>query len=265
MKKQKYILDNQTRKIINNRIRFIKKNILFPIKEKYDSVIPLNLYTCWHTKELPPLMKLHYEILKFKNPEFNHYIFDENDCRNFIKYNFDISVLKAFDSLIPCSYKSDLWRFCVLYINGGIYFDIKYGCVNKFKFIALTKREHFVRDIQESGGGTYTALIVALPKNNILLQCINKIVENVNNKNYGNSALEPTGPGLLGSMFSLDDKNNFLLYHECLNLSPNYTSYHIVFLDRIILSVYPQYRDEQNKFQKKEHYSLLWNKRQIYK
>jgi len=262
---KKYKLNQTIKEILINRVKFNKKNIPFPIKESYDSIIPLNLYTCWHTKDLPPLMKQNYENIKSKNPEFNHYLFDENDSRKFIEDNFNKSVLNSYDNLIPCSYKSDLWRFCVLYINGGIYFDIKYSCVNNFKFIALTKKEHFVRDAQQSGNGTYTALIVTLPKNNIMLQCINKIVENVNNRNYGNNPLDPTGPGLLGSMSSTDDKKFFLLYHEFLKLSTTHTSYYIVFLDRIILTIYPEYRNEQKNFQKKEYYSILWNKREIYK
>ena len=31
-------------------------NVNFNIKDNYNSIIPLNFYTCWHTKDLPPLM-----------------------------------------------------------------------------------------------------------------------------------------------------------------------------------------------------------------
>jgi hypothetical protein len=55
--------------------------------------------------------------------------------------------------------------------------DIKYNCVNGFKFISLTEKEYFVRDRPEDC--VYTALISCLPKNQIMLNCINKIVENI--------------------------------------------------------------------------------------
>ena len=45
-------------------------------------------------------------------------------CREFIKVNFNPLVLKAYDTLIPTAYKADLFRLCVLYINGGIYGDL---------------------------------------------------------------------------------------------------------------------------------------------
>ena len=71
--------------------------------------------------------------------------------------------------------------------------------------IALTEKEYFVRDRPENC--VYTALIVTMPKNQIMLDCINKIVENVKNKYYGISSLHPTGPGVLGLYFSKEEIN----------------------------------------------------------
>ena len=120
---------NNDIKIINSYKRL---NIPFQLKREYNSIIPLHLYTCWHTKDLPPLMKENYDFLVESNPKITFHLYDEEECKEFIKENFEEEVLNAYNSLIPCSYKSDLWRFCVLYINGGIYMDIKYRCVNGF-------------------------------------------------------------------------------------------------------------------------------------
>ena len=123
----------QQQKIKDKRMAIelkIKVKVPYPVKENYYPVIPLNIYQTWHTKDLPPLMKQNYDQLVLQNPEFNCHVYDENECRLFIQTNFDLDILKSYNSLIPCSYKSDLWRFCVLYINGGIYMDIKYKCVN---------------------------------------------------------------------------------------------------------------------------------------
>jgi hypothetical protein len=86
-------------------------------------------------------MRESVELLKSQNPEFTHYLFDDADCREFIAANFDYSVLDAFDRLIPGAYKADLWRYCVLYVRGGIYLDIKYHCVN-LKVIIYFLVEH---------------------------------------------------------------------------------------------------------------------------
>ena len=249
----------------NNMIIFnsyTSLNIPFLLKSTYNSIIPLNLYTCWHTKDLPPLMKNNYDKLINDNPEFNVYLYDEDECREFINNHFSTDVLNAYNALIPCSYKSDLWRFCVLYINGGIYVDIKYQCVNNFKFIALTEKEHFVRDRPE--GHTYTALIITLPQNDILLKCINQIVENVNNKFYGNTSLDPTGPGLLGSFFTNDEISAFEIYFASSIIEHKLNEHYMVYKDSIVLSNFKGYREEQSQFQKNKYYTLLWEDKNIY-
>jgi mannosyltransferase OCH1-like enzyme len=118
----------------------------------------------------------------------------------FIKENFSEDVLNAYNSLIPGAYKADLWRYCILYKQGGIYIDVRYFPYNGFKFINLTEKEHFVLDLPSCNtgiSGIYNALMVCLPGNEILLKAINQIVENVSTKYYGNCWLEPTGPLLL--------------------------------------------------------------------
>ena len=258
LRKKKDIIEH------NNKIKIYNKlNVNFNIKSEYNSIIPLNLYTCWHTSDLPPLMKINYDLLVKQNPEFNHHFFDENDCIEFIKTNFETDVLDAYNTLVPCAYKADLWRLCILYINGGIYMDVKYKCVNNFKLIALTEKEYFVRDRPEHM--TYNALIVSNKKNHILLKCINKIVENTKTKFYGSSCLSPTGPGLLGSFFSLEQIANMECYYYETKTFKFRNKCYIVYKNIIILMHYEGYRYEQKKFQKNKYYGNLYKERKIYK
>ena len=113
---------------IQNKISFLKKKVQRSslIKPFYNSVIPLHIFQTWHTKNLPPNMRQSVEYIKRSNPRFHHRLFDDNECHDFIRDNFDESVLHAYNKLIPGAYKADLWRYCVLYKLGGIYLDIKY-------------------------------------------------------------------------------------------------------------------------------------------
>jgi mannosyltransferase OCH1-like enzyme len=258
--KDKIEKHNSNVKIFNTYNRL---NIPFQLKSTYNSIIPLHLYTCWHTKDLPPLMRENYNFFVESNPKITFHLYDEEDCREFIKNNFEPDVLEAYNSLIPCSYKSDLWRFCVLYINGGIYMDIKYRCVNNFKFIALTEKEHFIRDY--GGTRTHTGLIVTLPQNEIMRKCIYQIVENVKHKYFGNDPLYPTGPNLLGRYFSQEEKNYMEMYHDVSKIENKLNKSYLVKVDRIILRFYDNYREEQSKFQNLKHYSQLWEEKSIYK
>ena len=237
-----------------------KIKIPYPLKDTYNPIIPLHIYQTWHTKDiLPPKMAETILLIKNLNPRFHYHLFDDNDCREFIKNNFDTSVLHAFDSLIPGAYKADLWRYCILYKTGGIYLDIKYRPLNNFRFITMTEKEHWVLDADNFG--IYNALMVCKPGNEILLKAINKIVENVRNKYYGNSALEPTGPLMMSSFFSSNEKNNFDMQHS---FFISHENRFIKFNSYLIFKSYSGYLQEYSKNNKVEHYHDLWLKKYIY-
>jgi mannosyltransferase OCH1-like enzyme len=238
---------------------------------KFD--IPLKIFQTWYTKDLSTTMKKHVDLIKELNPEFEHFLYDDNDCKEFIEENFGDFVLNAYNSLIPGAYKADLWRYCVLYIYGGIYLDIKFTPVNDFKFIDifLLNEEQFVIDrpinvfFKEEEIGIYNGLIICKPNNELLLKCIYQIVENVNNKYYGYSCLYPTGPGLLGQKYYNNEKNdykkelnNFRIKYE----GPNEYKGHITFDNEIILEEYIGFRNEKTK---EKYYIDLWKSRGIYK
>lgn len=234
-----------------------------------NNTIPLNLYTCWHTKDLPPKMRENYDNMVKLNPQITFNLYDEIQCREFIEQYFDKTVIDAYDTLIPSSYKSDLWRFCMLFINGGIYMDIKYICANEFSLIDLCNKEHFVLERpgywEANIQGLYTALIVVNAKNPILEKCIDKIVDNVKYRNYGYNALYPTGPGLFGQIYfghfsrnsNKNDDNIDMFFHKNGN--------DIIYKNLIVLKTYPEYRTEQLQYQNTLHYSQMWKKSCIYK
>jgi mannosyltransferase OCH1-like enzyme len=254
-----YAYFNDRAKIKNERVETSEPN-----------VIPNVIYQTWHTKDLPPNMQKCVDKLKREQPEYEYHLYDDTDCRNFIKDNFDSSILHAFDTLIPGAYKADLWRYCILYKKGGIYLDIKYQCENGFSFRQLEKnKEYFVLDRpgfwKQKKHGIYNAFMVCKPGNKTLLNCIYKITENVYRRFYDFNQLYPTGPGLLGELYfhNLDpisqlkdfvmnykytDKNDLILYNT-----------------NIILKNYDEYRKEQNVNQTNKHYHTLWHERNIYK
>ena len=237
----------------------VSKKCKISISNIKNGCIPLNLFQTWYTKDLPPAMKECVESLKSANPEFIYNLFDDEDCRNFILNNFDSSVVEAFDNLIPGAYKADLWRYCVLYIHGGVYLDIKFKCINGFKLIELTDKEYFVKDrpgFADKINGIYNAYMVCKAKNKILYKCIYQIVENVKNKYYGKNCLYPTGPALICNYFSDEKILEQQLRFDIFDIET------ILLNDRKILESYKQYRNEQNK---KTHYYILWRKKNIYK
>lgn len=246
---------------LKTKLSIISKiKLPYPMKMYYKTIIPLNIFQTWHTKNLPEKMRKNMELIKTNNPAFNYYLYDDDDCYNFIKENYKADVLDAFNTLIPGAYKADLWRYCVLYKLGGVYLDIKYKPLNNFKFINLTEKEHWVLDLDKNG--IYNAVMVCLPNNQILKKAIDKVVENVKNRYYGGSPLDPTGPGLLSHLFSAEDKNNFDMYHDYYE---NFNNRLVFYNNYIIFKSYNGYIEEHGSNQKREHYSILWGRNKIYR
>jgi mannosyltransferase OCH1-like enzyme len=237
------------------------------INTPHNSYIPKNIYLTWETSDIEkmlPKMKESVELLKSVNNDCNVYIFDNDQCYNFLKKYFKEEVSNAFNNLIPGAYKADLWRYCVLYKFGGIYQDIKYQPINGFKYSELLFNdiEYFVRDRDVGGSGIYNALLICKPKNQILLKCINKIIDNCKKKYYGNSSLEPTGPLLMKNFFTISEIKNLEMYFHVENVKGNNIDT-IIFKDRPILKMYDEYRSDQSKTQSPRYYDL-WRKKNIY-
>jgi mannosyltransferase OCH1-like enzyme len=243
-----------------NKFNFYNQPCNF-LKSEYKSIIPCDIYQTWYTKDLPENMRKRVNLLKSQNPNFNHYLFDDNDCREFIKTHFKPDVLEAYNMLIPGAYKADLWRLCVLFINGGIYMDIKLVCVNGFRLIELTEQNHFVKD--RPVNCILNSLIASQKGNIFLFKAIRQIVKNVKNKYYGSSPLSPTGPELLGKIAI---RTNF----EGINIDLQHYNVggYIIYKNRFVISTeYPEYNDEitntYNNINTKK-YTKLWYEAAIY-
>lgn len=236
--------------IFNNKIY----NKLF-----IDNIIPKNIFQCWHSKILPNSVEYCINNIKFNNPDFNHYLYDINDCREFIKKNFDLEVLNTFDDIIPFAIKIDLWRYCILYKYGGIYLDVKYSPINNFKFKFLLDEIYLCKDLPSAGLGIYNAFIIINKNNSLMKDAINKVVENTKKKFYGKNALCPTGPWMLKDLCNINIYNNiklYLKYDGDIRKEIDFEKLFIYFKNLKILSFHKNYRIEQKKIQ--NHWATYW-------
>jgi hypothetical protein len=108
--------------------------------------------------------------------------------------------------------------------------------------------------------------------------CIWKIVKNVQTNEYGRTFTSPTGPDLLGNFFlekerkymrdtSRTDKGKILYYYDDKTGTNNTKRGHIqcAKTGNILLSHYPEYREEQEEYGNTEYWIDLWCKKNIYK
>jgi mannosyltransferase OCH1-like enzyme len=169
------------------------------------SGVPLVIYTNWHTDMVTLKMAECVNNIIKMNPEFDYYMFTEDQCAKFIEENFDREVIDAYNTLKPLAYKSDLWRYCVLYKKGGVYLDIKFTSTVPLFDIIKENSGFFVKELVGNCSttdnnvkyGTVNGVIVSKPNNLVFKYCIDEIIENCKTKLYKDNSLDVTGPCLL--------------------------------------------------------------------
>jgi hypothetical protein len=254
--------------LLDNIQKRVKDGVKDGLKEGFseESEIPKIIYQTWATKDLPPKMAECVARLKKSNPDFKYELYDDADCKEFIKTEFEPDVLAAYNSLIPGAFKADLWRYCILYKRGGFYIDIKFQCEPGFS-LDPKQSSFYVREYNHKGTGlydhiVYTGVIGSRPNNPLFMDCINQIVDNVNKKYYGPEHTSPTGPWLFASKMDPDDFENIeYSYYE----SDGIGYIRHIENETVIMSHYPEYRAEQKSYGKSSYWKDAWINREVYR
>jgi mannosyltransferase OCH1-like enzyme len=240
--------------------------------------IPRIIHQTFETKCLPHgLMMAAYSWIN-RNPDYEYKYYDDHDRRRFIETNFDTKTLSAYDSLIPGAYRADFWRYCVIFIEGGVYIDIKMGALLPLDRIISDDIDLMI--VNDTHDMTlYNAFFAATPKHPAILRTIETVTNRVLNKEYGPHILYPTGPMAMGSsilplygykIHAPNGKN-----HSDRGIIQVYSHSKIdgntIIMDvngnKLVKTRYDNSVDESyiNKITGRPHYRFLWAKRDIYR
>ena len=146
-----------------------------------------------------------FDKIKEQNPGWTIRYYSDVDAQKFLKLAFTPDVVQAFQMLKPGAYKSDLLRYCLLYVHGGVWSDLTQSFHVKIDSLLTRHKEIVLVDdiphMHTPEGhpipGTYQAFIASIPRHSILLKCIYFIVEACKNKYLGYTALDITGPAMM--------------------------------------------------------------------
>ena len=271
-----YISPDKSKPVHDEDVLYVGENKLsysnFSNYNKYRfDVVPKIIYQTWPTKNLTKNMAWVVNRLKSTHPDFKYHLFDDNDCRHFIKKHFDMETLWAFDRLIPGAYKADLWRYCAMYVTGGIYLDIKMCPVNGFRFDYLLKSDWYCNDIARGDGfaGIWQGILVSRPKNPIFKYLISTVIDNVKKEFYGDDPLEITGPKMMKRLLNnlrirVDTPLQIKKYlnKKASTISKREYKVGICIDDQECLLEYDEYRQEC--LRTGIHYNEAWKNGQIY-
>lgn len=248
----------------NDKIININTNIKLYKHEYKNQKIPKTIIQTVSSKNIENIN--HYNsILTFieLNPEYKYVIYDDNESRKFIKDNFDERTLVAYDLLIPGAFKADFFRYCILYINGGCYFDCKQILRVPLRKIIDSDDEFIL--CRDMSIGYFNAVMMSQKENSNLLKtiedCKTKIFNfeyyfNIYDRNFNSidNFLNLTGPKLIYYSIHNDiDENKVVkFYHLWTQMNHNYQNLCIKYNDKLIITKNYNTHIPQN------HYSDLW-------
>ncbi len=262
------VIDNDYYKVPN----FIPKTN--NIGDSYNG-LPLKIYTSWDSYNLPINMYNNIMLLKSLNPEFDIHIYDENDRREFIKNNFNSEVLDAYDSLIPGAFKADLWRYCIIYKNGGVYIDIKYHTYIPIILLIKERITNFTLALsnycRDDNIEIQNTFFTSPQNNDLFLNVINNIINNTKTKNYDNTVLHVTGPCIFTKHFFNKYGKDFfkeLTLKYQWRPDDNIVSIYLNGTRKLFAESYIEYRNDQSDYysnNNKENYHDAFALKKVYK
>eukprot|EP00038_Savillea_parva_P010338 m.189627 g.189627 ORF g.189627 m.189627 type:complete len:336 (+) comp17777_c0_seq1:327-1334(+) len=178
--------------------------------------------------------------------------------------------LDAYECFLPTAYKADVFRYCVLFLEGGLYMDND--------FALLVHPEPLMYNV--SCGGVYllaeycenygtmvrlwTGIMVSSPGMPLWRCMLEAIKSNVRDRFYGHNALDITGPELLAKCakdnpdwvhpVGWNEKDSTMwLYPERSNGVPLQIGHEIN----------TKYKDE-SRWKPPLHYHAQWQNREVY-
>ena len=82
------------------------------------------IFQTWETLDPSPSLCSAATAWSDINPEYDYFLFDDRAIESFIGKEFGERILESYRCLMVGAAKADFWRLCIVYVFGGIYFDM---------------------------------------------------------------------------------------------------------------------------------------------
>ena len=231
--------------ILNHR--FYLKNI----KRNNDihQSVPLIIHQVVKNKRIDRNLYRLIHLNQKRNPECSFMYYDDSDIHALIRQNFDQKVYKAFCRINPLfgPCLADFARYCILYLYGGIYMDIKSEMKKNIKplirsmssdhdlmvyywpihYDARIMSHNYIAKYKHIFQNDYEIMnwvIISTPKNELLRDLINVMSDNILQGHNGRGksfVLSLTGPRFFTSILLKHNLRGVMINEEI----PKYFEY----------------------------------------
>jgi hypothetical protein len=164
--------------------------------------IPKRILQTNYRDQVPQGMRRAMQSLMDTNPDYEHVYYSDARIRSYLAQHFDARTLKAFDDLRVGAFRSDLFRYCWLFNEGGVYIDSDMVAVRPLSEL-IGPRDTFVSAEDCGSGRIYNAFLAATPRHPLMKKVLDLVLHRIEKRIYGDSELSITGPMALSDAFNL--------------------------------------------------------------
>ncbi|ACU07291.1 hypothetical protein FIC_00838 [Flavobacteriaceae bacterium 3519-10] len=157
--------------------------------------IPKNIFQTFKTKKLPLITRWHIWNIKRQNPEYQYYLYDDDDVQEFFRKEFPEEYLKAYKRLTIGAAKADFFRYAILYRKGGVYLDVDSGISKPLRKlirpddVAVLSRERHVH--------FYCQWALIFDKEHpFLKKTLEMVLDNIQTHRFPHNVHSTTGPAV---------------------------------------------------------------------
>ena len=158
--------------------KFIIRKSLENNQVKNIYTIPKRIYFTYHDlNKIPP--HILNDIYKYCH-DYEIFIFNDDMCIEFLNEYYGQDAVNIFNNMRIGAYKSDFWRYCILFIFGGYYFDIKTIFIKHIQsiFTQANINKTWYTVIGKNMNSIYNGIIATPPFNPCLWDAILFIYKN---------------------------------------------------------------------------------------
>lgn len=254
-----------------NNYKYIIKNTKIELfsDPEYNQDIPKIIIQTGYNNTFKNI--LHFNsIISFieLNPEYTYRYYNDTEARKFLRENFNEEVNYSYDILVPGAFKADLLRYCLLYVNGGCYFDCKQILrIPIKKFLKSNQTFLLCNDIIDNA--LLNAVIFSIKNLIFLEKTIKDCTFNIMNK-LGKSALDITGPiFFFKSIKKFITTDNLLLQNNrppdnFSDFSNDYYNNNITLISNNTIVLNRFYKGYYTNYIDNNHYGKLFINNEIY-
>lgn len=160
--------------------------------------IPALIHQTFETAEVAPGMHAAAMSWSEQNPGFEYRFYDNADRRQTIAQHFPPQVLEAYDHITNGAFRADLWRYCQLYVDGGVYIDLDSMCKMPLQSLFLKDDAFVSARAGNLAHAVYNGFICASPEHPFLQAAIDRAVRLILESPQDFDGYMTTGPWNLG-------------------------------------------------------------------